>query len=106
MTVDSGGNATFSGTVSGASIVSSSINIGNGNFTVNLSGAVESNNAKITAATFNATGIIYAERGIVCNGEIEADIGSLEKINTQSIYCTGMVYGGGWTQISDRREKR
>ncbi len=106
MTVDSGGNATFSGTVSGASIVSSSINIGDGNFTVNLSGAVEANNAKITAATFNATGIIYAERGIVCNGEIEADIGSLEKINTQSIYCTGMVYGGGWTQISDRREKR
>ena len=106
MTVDSGGNATFSGTVSGASIVGGSINIGNGNFTVSSSGIVEAKNAKITAATLNSTGIIYAERGMVCNGEIEADIGSIEQINTRSIYCTGMVYGGGWTEISDRREKR
>lgn len=106
MKVDSQGNATFSGTVSGASIVGGSINIGSGNFTVSSSGIVEAKNAKITAATLNSTGIIYAERGIVCNGEIEADIGSIEQINTRSIYCTGMVYGGGWTEISDRREKR
>lgn len=106
MKVDSQGNATFSGTVSGASIVGGSINIGSGNFTVSSSGIVEAKNAKITAATLNSTGIIYAERGMVCNGEIEADIGSIEQINTRSIYCTGMVYGGGWTEISDRREKR
>jgi len=106
MTVDSGGNATFSGTVSGASIVGGSINIGNGNFTVSSGGIVEAKNAKITAATLNATGIIYAENGINCNGEIEASIGSLEEINTRSIYCTGIVYGGGWVEISDRREKR
>lgn len=105
MTVDSVGNATFSGTVSGASIVGGSINIGNGNFTVSSGGIVESKNAKITAATLNATGIIYAENGINCNGEIEASIGSLEEINTRSIYCTGIVYGGGWVEISDRREK-
>lgn len=104
--IDSQGNATFSGTVSGASIVGGSINIGSGKFTVSSSGIVEAKNAKITAATLNSTGIIYAERGIVCNGEIEADIGSIEQINTRSIYCTGMVYGGGWTEISDRREKR
>lgn len=106
MKVDSQGNATFSGTVSGASIVGGSINIGSGNFTVSSSGIVEAKNAKITAATLNSTGIIYAERGMVCNGEIEADIGSIEQISTRSIYCTGMVYGGGWTEISDRREKR
>lgn len=106
MKVDIQGNATFSGTVSGASIVGGSINIGSGNFTVSSSGIVEAKNAKITAATLNSTGIIYAERGMVCNGEIEAEIGSIEQINTRSIYCTGMVYGGGWTEISDRREKR
>lgn len=106
MKVDSQGNATFSGTVSGASIVGGSINIGSGNFTVSSSGIVEAKNAKITAATLNSTGIIYAERGMVCKGEIEADIGSIEQISTRSIYCTGMVYGGGWTEISDRREKR
>ena len=106
MTVDSSGNATFSGTVSGASIVGGSIDIGNGNFTVSSGGIVEAKNAKIMAATLNATGIIYAENGIFCNGEIEASIGSLEEINTRSIYCTGIVYGGGWVEISDRREKR
>ena len=92
--------------MSGASIVGGSINIGNGNFTVSSGGIVEAKNAKITAATLNATGIIYAENGINCNGEIEASIGSLEEINTRSIYCTGIVYGGGWVEISDRREKR
>lgn len=105
LTVDESGNANFSGNINGASFVGGSINIGNGKFKVNTSGIVEATDAIIKAATFNATGIIYAERGIVCNGEVEADTGSFEGVNAKGIYCTGTVYGADWQYISDGRCK-
>ena len=88
MTVDAQGNATFSGNVTGASIIGGSINIGNNNFTVSSGGIVDAKNAKITAATLNATGIIYAEDGISCNGE-----GSFDYIFSGEIYCPGPITG-------------
>lgn len=111
MTVDSDGNANFSGSITGATINGGSINIGNGNFIVNSSGIVEAKNAKITAATLNATGIIYAHNGVVCDGTIDADRveatnGAIDDLMSGEIYCTGTVYGAEWQYISDRRKKR
>lgn len=104
-TVDESGNSVFSGNISGASFIGGNINIGNGKFKVNSSGIVEASDAVIRAAAFNSTGIIYAEKGIECNGEIEAGTGSFGGVNARGIYCTGTVYGKDWQYISDGRCK-
>lgn len=104
-TVDESGNSVFSGNISGASFIGGNINIGNGKFKVNSSGIVEASDAVIRAAAFNSTGIIYAEKGIECNGEIEAGTGSFGGVNAIGIYCTGTVYGKDWQYISDGRCK-
>ena len=105
-TVDESGDSVFSGNIRGASFIGGNIDIGNGKFKVNSSGIVEASDAVIRAAAFNSTGIIYAEKGIECNGEIEANIGSFEGINARGIYCTGTVYGASWEYISDGRCKK
>ena len=99
MTVDAQGNATFSGNVTGATITGGSINIGGGKFTVSSGGIVRAEDAVITAATLNATGIIYAEEGISCNGDA-----SFDYIYAGEIYCSGPITGQ-INDISDRRIK-
>ena len=99
MTVDAQGNATFSGNVTGATITGGSINIGGGKFTVSSAGIVRAEDAVITAATLNATGIIYAEEGISCNGDA-----SFDYIYAGEIYCPGPITGQ-INDISDRRIK-
>lgn len=97
MTVDAQGNATFSGNVTGATITGGSINIGGGKFTVSSGGIVRAEDAVITAATLNATGIIYAEEGISCNGDA-----SFDYIYAGEIYCPGPITG----QINDISDQR
>ena len=99
MTVDAQGNATFSGNVTGATITGGSINIGGGKFTVSSGGIVRAEDAVITAATLNATGIIYAEEGITCNGDA-----SFDYLYAGEIYCPGPITGQ-INDISDRRIK-
>ena len=99
MTVDAQGNATFSGNVTGATITGGSINIGSGKFTVSSGGIVRAEDAVITAATLNATGIIYAEEGISCNGDA-----SFDYLYAGEIYCPGPITGQ-INDISDRRIK-
>ena len=99
MTVDAQGNATFSGNVTGATITGGSINIGGGKFTVSSGGIVRAEDAVITAATLNATGIIYAEEGISCNGDA-----SFDYLYAGEIYCPGPITGQ-INDISDRRIK-
>lgn len=99
MTVDAQGNATFSGNVTGATITGGSINIGGGKFTVSSGGIVKAEDAVITAATLNATGIIYAEEGISCNGDA-----SFDYLYAGEIYCPGPITGQ-INDISDRRIK-
>ena len=116
MVVDSQGNADFSGNITGANITGASfnggsINIGSGNFTVSSGGIVEAKNAKITASSLNATGIIYAEDEIQCNGTVEADYiqatgGAIDDFMSSEIYCSGTVWGSDWQYISDKRRKR
>lgn len=109
MTVDAQGNATFSGNVTGATITGGSINIGGGKFKVSSGGIVEASDAKITAATLNATGIIYAEDGINCNGNIDSNSisvisGSIDEFMSGEIYCYGTITGY-INDISDKRFK-
>ena len=111
MTVDSDGNADFSGSITGATFNGGSINIGSGNFTVNSAGSVEAKDAKITASTLSATGIVYAHNGVVCDGtmnadDIEATNGAIDDLVSGEIYCSGTVYGSDWQYISDKRKKR
>lgn len=111
MTVDSAGNADFSGSITGATFNGGSINIGSGNFTVNSAGSVEAKDAKITASTLSATGIVYAHNGVVCDGtmnadKIEAISGAIDDLMSGEIYCSGTVYGSDWQYISDKRKKR
>ena len=115
MTVDAQGNATFSGNVTGATITGGSINIGGGKFTVSSGGIVRAEDAMISAATFSASGIVYAHNGIQCDGTISSDNiestnGSINDFMTGYIWCSGDidcngVITGQINNISDQRVK-